>query len=382
MYVIICVVLSLKIGRIIGVEIYLHYTWLIIFMLFSFTLSQNFMPELYPEASSTVYWIAGVSATILLFASVLFHELFHSYMAMRKGIAVPRITLFLFGGVSQIAEEPKDPSSELRISVVGPLSSFALGSFFLILLFIAEIIDMPVVIIAPLNYGFIINILLGVFNLLPAFPLDGGRILRAWIWGWKKDMLAATTISTRISSMFAYALIFLGFFSMFSDLFSGLWLVFIGWFLKNGADSTLQYATMTQTLDGVKVEDIMTKDVITIEPDKSVVEAINNYFYRYKHGGYPVVSRGEVKGIVTTHDIQKIPQDKWGSTYLWDIMTTMEKLVTVSPEAPALDALTKMTKENIGRLPVMKSNLLTGIVTRSDIMRAMKRRTELRVESP
>lgn len=375
--------MSLKIGRIIGVEIHLHYTWLIIFMLVTFTLAQGFMPQQYPGQSSLVYWITGGTSAILLFSSVLFHELFHSYMAMRKGIAVPRITLFLFGGVSQIAEEPPDPSAEFRISVVGPLSSFALGLFFGALWFIGEIIRLPILILAPLNYGFIINILLGLFNLLPAFPLDGGRILRARLWARKKDMLAATALSTRVSSVFAYALMFLGFLIMISgpgQILGGLWLVFIGWFLRNGAEATLQHTTLTQTLDGVKAEDIMTHDVITIEPDISVVEAIRNYFYRYKHGGYPVVSHGEVKGIVTTHDIQKIPQDRWGSTFLWDIMTSREKLITVSPEESATDAFTKLTKNDLGRLPVMKDDVLIGVVTRGDIMRAMKRRSELRVD--
>ncbi|MFQ6135461.1 MAG: site-2 protease family protein [Nitrososphaerales archaeon] len=373
--------MSLKIGRIIGVEIRLHYTWLIIFMLVTFTLAEGFMPQQYPGQSSTIYWITGGAAAILLFASVLFHELFHSYMAMRKGIAVPRITLFLFGGVSQIAEEPTDPGVEFRISVVGPLSSFALGGLFGILLFITEVIGLPVIVVAPLNYGFLINILLGLFNLLPAFPLDGGRILRARIWARKNDMLAATALSTRVSEVFAYSMMFLGFLSMVSgEILGGLWLVFIGWFLKNGAEATLQQTTMTQTLTGVKVEDIMTIDVVTVEPDISVVEAIRNYFYRYKHGGYPVVSRGEVKGIVTTHDIQKIPQGRWGSTYIWDIMTPRDKLITVSPEDPATDAFAKMTKNDLGRLPVMKEDLLIGIVTRSDIMRAMKRRSELKVE--
>jgi Zn-dependent protease len=380
--------MSLKIGKIIGVEIRIHYTWLIIFFLITFTLAQSFMPQQFPadenpilENNPILYWIIGGISAILLFGSVLFHELFHSYMAMRKGISVPRITLFLFGGVSQIAEEPHDPSAEFRISVVGPLSSFLLGGVFGFFWLISLLLNLSVIIQAPLVYGFTINILLGLFNLLPAFPLDGGRILRARLWARKRDMLAATTLSTKISSIFSYIIMFIGFSTVFlGNVFGGLWLVFIGWFLKNGADATLQQTTVTQTLNGIAVKDIMTTEVITIEPDISVLDAIKNYFYKYKHGGYPVVSQGKLKGVVTTHDIHKIPQERWGSTFLWSIMTPFENLTMMSPEDSAIDALSFLTKKDLGRIPVQKEDMLVGLVTRSDIMRAMKRRTDLRIE--
>jgi Zn-dependent protease/CBS domain-containing protein len=373
--------MSLKIGRIIGVEIRLHYTWLIIFMLITFTLAQGFMPQQYPGQSTIIYWITGAASAILLFASVLFHELFHSYMAIRRGIAVPRITLFLFGGVSQIAEEPDDPTAEFRISVVGPLSSFALGGIFGGIWFVSETLSLPVAVVAPLNYGFLINILLGLFNLLPAFPLDGGRILRARLWARKKDILAATELSTRISSFFAYGLMFFGFLSMISgEVLGGIWLLFIGWFLKNGAEATLQQTTVTQTLTDVQVKDIMTTEVITIGPDISVIEAIRNYFYRYKHGGYPVINDTGLCGIITSHDIQNLPKERWGSTYVWNIMTPTDQLITVSPEDLATDALAKMSKHDLGRLPVIQDRQLVGLVTRSDVMRAIRRRTDLKVE--
>jgi CBS domain-containing protein len=373
--------MSLKIGKIIGVEIHLHYTWLIIFMFITFTLAEGFMPQQYPGQSNIIYWITGAASAILLFSSVLFHELFHSYMAIRRGISVPRITLFLFGGVSQIAEEPEDPTAEFRISVVGPLSSFALGGLFGIAWFAADALSLTVGIVAPLYYGFLINTLLGLFNLLPAFPLDGGRILRARLWARKKDMLAATRLSTRVSSFFSYGLMFLGFISIIAgDLFGGLWFLFIGWFLKNGAEATLQQTTVTQTLTGVKVEEIMTTQVITISPDIPVTEAIRDYFYRYKHGGYPVVDKEELRGIVTSHDIQNLPKERWGSTYVWGVMTPVDRLVTAKPEDLATGALAKMSKHDLGRLPVIKDSKLIGLVTRSDIMRAIRRRADLKVE--
>ncbi len=373
--------MSLRIGRIIGVDIRIHYTWLIIFILVTTTLSQNSMPSQYPGQSSTTYWLIGFISSVLLFSSVLIHELFHSYMAMKKGIPVPQITLFLFGGVSQISEEPTDPGVEFKISVVGPLSSFALGGFFGLLYLIIEPANLPLTVVAPVNYGFIINILLGLFNLLPAFPLDGGRILRARIWARKKDMLAATTIATRVSEVLAYSLMLIGFISIISgSLMDGLWLLFIGWFLKNGAESTLQQTTISQTLASVKIEDVMTRDVVTVSPDISVLEAIRNYFYRYKHGGFPVVSGEEVKGVITMHDIQTVPQERWGSTYVWAILTPIEKMVTVKPEDPVLEALAKMSKQEIGRLPVIKEGRLIGIVTRSDIMYAIKHRVYVNVD--
>jgi Zn-dependent protease/predicted transcriptional regulator len=373
--------MSLKIGRVIGVEIRIHYTWLIIFMLVSFSLAEGFMPEIYPNESSLVYWVTGVTASILLFVSVLIHELFHSYVAIRRGIAVPRITLFLFGGVSQIEEEPKDPTAEFRISVVGPLSSFALGGLFGILWFSSETLHLPVIIIAPVYYGFIINILLGLFNLLPAFPLDGGRILRARLWSRKKDVIAATQLATKISSFFAYGLMLLGFIYIISgSIFNGLWFIFIGWFLRNGAEATLQQTTVNQTLTDLKVKDIMTSAVITIDPNIPVIDAIRDYFYRYKHGGYPVVSDDELKGIITSHDVQNLPKEQWGSTYVWDIMTPAERLVTISPDEPATEALSKISKHDFGRILVVENNKLVGLVTRSDVMRAIRRRLDLKVE--
>ncbi len=373
--------MSLKIGKIIGVEIRLHYTWLIIFMLVTFSLAEGFMPQQYPDQSPATYWIAGATASVLLFASVLVHELFHSYVAVKRGIPVPRITLFLFGGVSQIEEEPRDPNAEFKISIVGPLSSFALGGLFGLLWFTLDLLRFPVLIIAPLNYGFIINILLGLFNLLPAFPLDGGRVLRSQLWSRKKDIIAATRLATKISSFFAYGLMLLGFvYIMSGSIFNGLWLIFVGWFLKNGAESTLQQTTVNQTLTDLKVSNIMTPEVVTIDPDISVIDAIRDYFYRYKHGGYPVVSDGKLKGVITSHDIQNLPKERWGSTYVWDIMTPTERLITVSPNEPATEALSKMSKHEVGRILVVENGKLIGIITRSDIMRAIRRRVDLKVE--
>ncbi len=373
--------MSLKIGRIIGVEIHIHYTWLLIFMLVSFSLAEGFMPAEYPNHSPLVYWITGITAAILLFASVLIHELFHSYVAIKRGITVPRITLFLFGGVSQIEEEPRDPTAEFRISVVGPLSSFALGGIFGLLWFTFNALNFPVVLVAPTYYGFIINFLLGLFNFLPAFPLDGGRILRARLWSRKKDIIAATQLATKVSSFFAYGLMLLGFISIVTgSLFNGLWLLFVGWFLRNGAEATLQQTTINQTLTGLHVKDIMTTEVITIDPNITVIDAVRDYFYRYKHGGYPVVGDGQLKGIITSHDIQNLPKERWGSTYVWDAMTPAERLITISPGDPATEALSKMSKHDLGRILVLENGKLIGIVTRSDVMRAIRRRVDLKVE--
>lgn len=337
------------------------------------------MPQHFPNLSSTVYWVIGGVSALLLFASVLFHELFHSYVALRRGIAVPNITLFLFGGVSQIAEEPNSPDTEFKITIVGPLSSFTLGAILGVAWRVAKSINASPLLVAPLYYGFLINLLLGGFNLLPAFPLDGGRILRAKLWSWKNDLTDATRISTRVGTVFAYGFMIIGFLAILftsEGFISGIWLIFIGWFLKSGADASLQQTIITQALADVKIAEIMNPKVISMASDISIEDAANNYFYRYKHGGYPVVDGEELKGIITADDMRKISKDEWSRIYVKDIMTPTEKLIYVRKKDSAIKAMYKFSRHNVGRFPVLENGKLVGVITRSDLMHAVRLRTQ------
>jgi CBS domain-containing protein len=238
--------------------------------------------------------------------------------------------------------------------------------------------DVSPLIAAPLQYAGYINILLGGFNLLPAFPLDGGRVLRAALWKWKKDLIGATRTATNVGVAFSYlfmlgglAVIFLG------SLVSGLWLIFIGWFLKNGAESSLKQTMVSEALSDVSVRDVMTQEVRAVSPEASVSELVDDYFSKYKHGGFPVTKDSTLLGLVTIEDVRKVSKDKWKDTKTADVMTSCEKLTCVTPNERAIDAFVKLSKQAVGRLPVRENGRLVGIVTRSDILHAIKVRTEL-----
>ncbi len=364
-----------------GVKIRLHYTWFIIFVFITWTLAAFYMPDQYPGLTYEVYWITGLVSSIILFSSVLFHELFHTYFALKKGIPVPSITLFLFGGVTQIAEEPQDPGFEFKMAFAGPASSFLLSFIFGLAWLLALQLDLPPIITAPLNYGWLINALLGAFNLIPAFPMDGGRILRAAIWKLKKDLIVATRIASNAGGAIAYLFIFFGLFLiLFDGLILGFWFILIGWFIKSGAEASLNQAIISQALSDVKVADIMTKEVHTISPNASILDVVENYFYKYKHGGFPVVDNGNLLGMLTTQDIRMVAKERWNVLQVRDVMTSSEKLVKSQPEEPVTDAFLKLSKRDIGRLPVVEDGKLVGIITRSDIMHIIRVKTELAVK--
>ena len=367
--------MSLNIGEIFGVKIKIHYTWLIIFFLISWSLAIGYVPLQFPGLSEVTYWIIGIISAISLFVSVLVHELAHSYVALKQGIAVPSITLFFFGGVSQIAEEPKSPNQEAKIAAVGPLSSFAISALFVLLWFVAVTLDLGPFIIAPFSYIALINALLGGFNFLPAFPLDGGRVLRAVLWKWKNNLLAATKASIKISEAIAYIMIGTGFFMTFVySLFTGLWIVFIGWFLKNGSEASLKQTIISQALSDVKVKEIMNSKVVSISPTLTIADAVEQYFSKYTHRGFPVTKDGMIQGIITFEDLKNFMEDESQSTLVGDVMTPKDKMILVSPDEPAVEAILKFSKNNIGRLPVLKGDKLVGIITRSDLMKAIRTR--------
>lgn len=370
--------MSIGIGKVFGVKIRLHYTWFIIFALITWTLAGFYLPDQYPGLTTTVYWILGAISALLLFASVLGHELAHSYVAIKRGIAVPSITLFLFGGVSETETEPPDPKTEASISVVGPLTSLAIAAVAATAWYATITLNLGAIIEAPLFYIAFINLLLGLFNLLPAFPLDGGRLLRAGLWQWKKDLIPATKLATRISTIFAYGIIGVGLFILlFGSLIGGIWLIFIGWFLKNGADQSLKQTIITQALTDIDVNEIMSKNVVTVPAEKTVTQAVEEYFDVNKHGGYPVTQDDQIAGIITIEDIRKISKEERATKKVADIMTPRSKLVFLRPNESATDAFLKFSKNEVGRLPVIENEKVIGIITRSDLFRIIRTRTQL-----
>jgi Zn-dependent protease/CBS domain-containing protein len=369
--------LSVKIGSLIGIPIILHYTWFFALILITWTLAVWYLPTQYPGLSVSTYWIIGAISAFLLLISVLIHEISHSYIAIKNNLPTSRIVLFIFGGVSQITEEPNDPETEFKVSVVGPLTSYFLAIIFGIIWYILKQIDLNQAILAPFNYLMIINGMLGTFNLLPAFPLDGGRLLRAGLWKRTKNLVKATAIATRVGIAFSYSFMVAGFiFMVFGAFINGIWLIFIGLFLKNGSESSMKQTIIGDALAGFKVSDVMTKEVHTIDKENTVNNVIET-FLEYKHGGFPVVYNGKLVGFVTIQDVKKVPKENWEDIQIEQIMTPKDKLVTTTLNESVLDVMTKMSKYKIGRLPIVENGELLGIISRSDVMHIVKTKTEL-----
>ncbi len=355
---------SLKIATIAGIPIWVHFSWLIIFGLVTWSLSSHFFPKAAPDLPILAYWVKGVLAALLLFGSVLIHELSHSLVAQKFGVRIKSITLFVFGGVASMKEEPRHPRAEFWIAIAGPLASFILSVFFFIL---------------ALNTGgrvktlFLylaqINLILGIFNLIPGFPMDGGRVLRSIIWKLKGNYFAATLKASSWGQRIAILIILFGFLSILNGGPGGLWLMLIGWFLYSTAQASYRQATLQEILSGVKVKDIMVTDLKTISPEISIEQAVNEYFLRYGYGGFPVIDAGKFLGIVTLKEIKNIPKEEWRQRTVSDIYVPHDHKWEVTKEDDVTRALELMIKEDKGRLAVKEKGELIGLITRNGIAR-------------
>ncbi len=366
---------SLRLFRIAGIDIGIHYTWILIFVLLSWSLARGFFPQLYPGWDTVTYWITGLVAALLLFASVLVHELAHSLVAQARGMTVRSITLFIFGGVSNLEDEPEKAKTEFVMSIVGPLSSLALAGIFWGLLHLVGDQQSPVA--ATFSYLALINALLAGFNLLPGFPLDGGRVLRAILWNRTGNLVKATNIAATVGRFMGWGFIAFGLFQVFAGNFiGGIWFAFIGWFLSSSADASRREITLREQLSGVRVKEVMTANAMLISPDTSVAELVSNVF-RKQHGrAVPVCQNDQVVGIVTVTDVKELPQEKWEGTAVKEIMTS-EPLYSVTPDDDLNIALRLITKHDINQVLVLRGKECAGLVSRSDILAHLQMSQEL-----
>jgi len=374
--------MSVKIGTIMGIPVRIHYTLWLVFLLIAWTLAYGYMPQQYPGLSTLTYWTIGIASAVVLFASVLVHELSHSYIAKKNGLPIARITLFFFGGVSEMTEEPQDAGLEVRMAAAGPLMSFViagvLGGFW----YVSEALRLPIVITATVGYGALINAVLGAFNLLPAFPLDGGRVFRGSLWMHSKNLISATRIATRVSEGFSLLMMLGGFVAIiFGYFLDGIWFVVLGWFLKSGAETSLRQTLIGETLSGVTVTDIMTRQILTVPPDITVQQLVSDYFLVHPHGGYPVVQDGRLLGLITLDSVRAIPKETRGYETVARAMVPLERTLVVQPNLSALDALQRMAREKAERLLVTQDGRLVGVVTQGDLMRAIRTRQDLELKS-
>lgn len=367
---------SFKLGRIAGIEIGIHYTWIFAFLLITWSLAQGFFPQAYPGWDVTTYWTTGVAASLLLFGSVLLHELAHSLVAKSRGMKVGSITLFIFGGVSNLESEPEKPRIEFTMAIVGPLTSLVLAGVFYLIYLGVRTGDTPVE--AVLFYLALINGILGVFNLIPGFPLDGGRVLRSIIWGATKSLSRATNVAALVGRYFGWAFIAFGVFLLLQGNFlGGLWIAFIGWFLSSAADASRREVTMREHLAGVRVQDVMDPNPVTVSPNISIEDLISRIFVQKGCRAVPVEVDGRLRGVATLDDVKKLERERWRNTPVSEIMTR-EPLYSVKPDDELSYAMQLLAQHGFNQLPVVRDgDKVAGMVCRADIIRHLQVSQEL-----
>jgi len=370
---------SWRLGKIFGIEIHIDASWFIIFILVTWTLAGQYFPSQNPTWSPPLNWSLGIIASILFFASVLAHELSHSLVAIQQGEKVRNITLFIFGGVAQIGAEPDTPRKEFLIALVGPLTSIAISIVSGMVWWLSREISTPVASIA--RYLSIINGMLAFFNLIPGFPLDGGRMVRSLIWGVSKNLKLATQVASFSGKVVAFLLILWGVKQIFSGLtLNGIWMIFIGWFLYTAAVSSYRHLLFKDALREVKVEDLMITNFETVPPHITIQQLVDDYLLRHRDRGFLVVENGLVQGIICLHDVKNTPRERWSTTTIKEIMIPKDQLEKVSPGDDASMALEKLSAKNIHQIPVVQENRVKGLLRRNDIINYLQFHTEVGVK--
>jgi len=366
---------SLRIARIAGIDIGIHYTWIIIFILIAWSLAAGYFPAEYPGWDGLIYWATAVVAALLLFISVLIHEMAHSLMAISRGVPVKSITLFLLGGVSNLEAEPEKPGVEFAIAIVGPVTSIALAGLFWALDLTGLAVAGPVQ--ATIVYMIEINVLLAAFNILPGFPLDGGRVLRAILWGATNNLRKATDIAAAIGQVFGWAMIALGIFWALTDnIMGGVWLVFIGWFLNSAAEASKREVELRAIWLNVKVASVMNDRPETIEANSNVEALVNDIYVKKGIRSAAVVEDGKLLGIITLADIKKMAPGAWRNTTVSSVMTR-QPLKTITPGDDMKTAVHLMAENGVNQLPVVVEERLVGMLNRADIIRYVQVHHEL-----
>jgi len=367
---------GVRIGRVFDIEVSLSYSWFLIFALVTFGLAAILFPQAIPGLSSPAYAFLGAITSLLFFGSVLFHEMMHSLVAKRHGLPIEGITLVIFGGVSQLSEEPQDPSVEFKMAIAGPLSSIFLGVVFLGVFFIARQFALSTIILAPSLWLGYINVVLGIFNLLPGFPLDGGRVLRAAIWYFTGNLKRATGIAAGFGKGLAFSMMLLGIFGIFSGNIGLLWFMVLGWVLLKAADAGYYQVIFREALEGVKVGQAMTENPETVDPDINIEAMVKDHFMQHRWIAYPVVEDGDVMGMITIKSLENVPRRSWRRKRVRDVMRPLSLDIVTQPEAEVTDVLPKLNTRAEGRMLVMKGGRLVGLLTKTDVNRAILRRLQ------
>lgn len=366
--------------KLFGFQVYIDLSWFILALLITWTLAVGFFPFQFPGLSPATYWWMGIAGAVGLFLSIVLHELSHSLVARRNGVDMRGITLFVFGGVAEMDAEPPDAKSEFKIAVAGPISSILIGIFCLGLFFIGAA-TWPLPVTAVLVYLGWINIILAIFNMVPAFPLDGGRILRSALWYWKGSLPWATRISANFGSAFGLFLIFLGVLQLFYGNFIGaMWWFLIGLFLRSAAQMSYQQMMVRQALHGEPVRRFMKTDPVTVPPFINIKQLVEDYVYRFHHKMFPVVREDRLVGCVNTRQLKEMPREEWDQHTVAELAQPCSRENTISPDADAVDALAQMSKTDKSRLMVVEGDRLVAIVSLRDLLEFLSLKMDLEGE--
>ncbi|MCH8864602.1 MAG: site-2 protease family protein [Chloroflexi bacterium] len=367
-------------GRIFGIQFHLHYSWFIIFILITVSMSWQYFPVIYPGWNIAVYWITGISASLLFFSSVVAHELAHSLVGRANNIPVKSITLFIFGGVAHMTREAKHHGAEFKMAIAGPLSSLTIGGIFYVLHLLFGGINEPVAAIT--SWLAQVNVVLAVFNLIPGFPLDGGRIFRSILWRFSGDYQRATRIATNVGRGVGYLFILGGIALVFrfpGQWYSGLWLALIGWFLSYIAAVSYRQSRWQGVLLGITAAQIMQPDCPVIAPEVTINRLVNGYILTGGHRCFLVANADQLTGVLTLENIKLVNQAKREHITAQDIMTPISRLRVISPDQDAMSVLEQMDENAVNQLPVVSDGRVIGLVTRERLIGLLRTRTELKI---
>lgn len=364
--------------KVFGIPIRIDLSWLFIVALVTWTLAVGLFPSNYPDLPAQVYWIMGLAATLGLFVSVVLHELGHAMVALRYGVPMRGITLFIFGGVAEMDREPPSAVAEFMVAIAGPIMSIVLAVLFFLTYLGLEAVEASVAISGVLMYLAMINGLLVAFNLIPAFPLDGGRVLRSALWAWKNDLRRATNTASQIGAGFGLVLIVLGVLSLFTgNLIGGMWWILIGMFLRNAAQMSYQQVLIRQLLEGEPVRRFMHTDPISVPASASISELVEDYIYKHHHKLYPVAHDGTLKGCVSTKQVKELPREKWPDLTVGEVASPCNDNNTIQAGADAMEAFSRLHRSGSSRLVVLEGDQLVGMLTLKDLLQLIALKIEL-----
>ena len=368
---------AFNLGKLFGIQFRLHYTWFIIFILLVVSLSWQVFPIFYPGWPPVIYWLMGIVTSLLFFISLIAHELAHSLVARIYGIPVRSITLFIFGGIARISKEATKAGAEFKMAIAGPACSLAIAGLFYLLGLVTTGRIAPIAAMAIWLAQ--INALLAAFNLIPGFPLDGGRVFRSMLWHFTGNYKRSTRIATRVGQGIGYLFILSGIIIMFlfHQWFNGLWIAFIGWFLENAASASYRQTGWREALQGFTASQVMTPNYPVAPPDITLNQLVQGYIYPNRHRCFLIADKGKLEGIVTLRDIKSVSQQNRNLTQVREIMTPVDKLKVAHPDQDALSILEQMDESNVNQMPVVKEGKVIGLVVRDNLVGFLRIRSEL-----